>query len=494
MKLVELPEKPIELRNLIAGEWRDSVSGDRLDVLSPYTGGVIGRVPLSNADDVAPAVAAAKEAADKWSLVPIKERTQTLFRFRELVLQHIDRLSHAAAAEAGKTVAEAKAGVLKGVEIIEYALSLQNMDQGGILEVSRGVTCETRREPLGVVAGITPFNFPAMVPMWQYPIAITLGNAFILKPSEKVPITAQLSGELMMEAGFPRGVFSIIHGARAAVEAISDHPDVQAVGFVGSTKVARAVYERTTSGDRRALCLGGAKNHLIVVPDADPEVTVDGVVSSFIGCAGQRCMAAALMVAVGDVDHLIDAIVEHAAKVRVGPDMGAIIDAQSLVRLEADIQQAADDGARIRLDGRNPEPPAPEYAGGNWLAPTIIDDAKMSMECTTKELFGPVVTIVRVRTLDEALALQSTTPYGNAASVFTTRGDVARYVAERAPTGMIGVNIGVPVPREPFSFGGAKASRFGQGDMTGAGGVELWSRVKKITTKWALQPDANWMS
>ncbi len=493
MSLVELPNTPIVAKNLVAGEWRDAQSGERMDVVTPYTNEVIGTIPVSKAADVAPAVAAAKEAQVAWRAVPIKERTQVLFRFRELVLEHIDRLSNSAAIESGKTVAEAKAGVLKGVEIVEYALSLQNMDVGNILEVSRGVTCETRRLPLGVVAGITPFNFPAMVPMWQYPIAVTLGNAFILKPSEKVPLTAHMSGELMVEAGFPPGVFSIIHGGRDAVEALADHPDVQALGFVGSTPVARAVYERVTKQDRRALCLGGAKNHLIVVPDAEKDVTVDGVVSSFIGCAGQRCMAASLMIAVGNVDHLIDAIIEKAGKVQLGTDMGAIIDPAALDRLNADIAKAADEGAKIRLDGRGAAAPS-GYEKGNWLAPTIIDHASMEMECTTKELFGPVLTIVRVKTLDEALALQDTTPYGNAASVFTSRGDVARYVADRVPTGMVGVNVGVPVPREPFSFGGAKSSRFGQGDMTGAGGVELWSRTQKLTTKWSLQPDANWMS
>jgi malonate-semialdehyde dehydrogenase (acetylating)/methylmalonate-semialdehyde dehydrogenase len=425
--------------------------------------------------------------------VPIKERTQTLFRFRQLVLERLPALSNSAAREAGKTVDEAKAGVLKGVEIIEYALSLQNMDLGGTLEVSRGVTCETRREPLGVVAGITPFNFPAMVPMWQYPIAITLGNAFVLKPSEKVPLTSQLVGDLMTEAGFPPGVFSIVNGAREAVEAICDHPDVEAVGFVGSTPVARAVYHRVTARDGRALCLGGAKNHLLLVPDADPSVAIDGIVGSFTGCAGQRCMAASLLVTVGKVDDLVDAIVERASKIELGPGMGAIIDRPSLERLETDIDRASKDGAKLRIDGRKPKAPS-GFEGGNWLAPSIIDQASIDMECATKELFGPVLTIVRAKSLDEALSFQSSTPYGNALSVFTSRGDVARYVAERAPTGMVGVNIGVPVPREPFSFGGAKASRFGQGDMTGQGGVELWTKLKKVTTKWALQPDANWMS
>ncbi|MBX3245595.1 MAG: CoA-acylating methylmalonate-semialdehyde dehydrogenase [Myxococcales bacterium] len=493
MTLVNLPGAPIVAKNLIGGEWRDGATGERIEVRSPYTNQVIGSVPSSTMADVEAAAAAAKDAAAKWRQVPIKERTQLLFRYREHLLRDLEPVSHSAAAEAGKTVAEARAGVLKGIEIVEYALSLQNMDVGGTLEVSRGVTCETKREPLGVVAGITPFNFPAMVPMWQFPIAVTLGNAFILKPSEKVPLTSNLLGELMIEAGFPPGVFSIVHGGRPAVEALCDHPDIAALGFVGSTTVARAVYQRVTAHDRRALCLGGAKNHLIVVPDAERDVTIDGVVGSFVGCAGQRCMAASLMIAVGDSDALIDAIVEKARSVRLGPDMGAIIDRAALERLEGDIQKAVDQGAKLRLDGRKPKAPA-GYEEGNWLAPTILDHASMEMECTTKELFGPVLTIVRVKTLDEALALQDSTPYGNAASVFTSRGDVARYVAERVRTGMVGVNIGVPVPREPFSFGGNKASRFGQGDMTGAGAIELWTWLKKITTKWSLQPDANWMS
>ncbi|HLU66957.1 MAG TPA: CoA-acylating methylmalonate-semialdehyde dehydrogenase [Kofleriaceae bacterium] len=491
MKLVEVPESVITCRNLIGGEWHTSPA-PHVEVRSPYTGSVIGRVPQSTADEVARAASGAVKAAPDWRRVPIKERTQLLFRHRELVLANLERLAHSAAAEAGKTVAEARAGVLKGVEVIEFALSLQNLDDGAALEVSRGVSCEVRREPLGVVAGITPFNFPAMVPMWLYPIAVTLGNSFILKPSEKVPLTAQILGELMIEAGFPPGVFNIVNGARETVQALVDHPDVMAIGFVGSTPAARAVYARATASGKRALALGGAKNHLIVVPDADPEVTVPGVVDSFTGCAGQRCMAASLLVAVGDVDPLLDRIVERAAGVRLGEQMGALIDRAASDRLRAAIDQAKADGAEIRVDGRAVAPPA-GYEGGNWLAPTVIDRADPTWDCATRELFGPVLTIVRVKTLDEALALSERNPYGNATSVFTTSGGVARHVAERAQSGMVGVNIGVPVPREPFSFGGTKASRFGAGDITGRGGIELWTHLKKITTKWALQSDATWM-
>lgn len=493
MKLVEVPAAPIQCRNLIAGEWRDATSDAARDVVSPYTGAPVATVPLSTAADVDAAVQAAHRAFQGWRRTPIKERTQALFRYRELVLRDLDLLSHRAALEAGKTVEEARAGVLKGVEVIEFALSLQNLDDGGALEVSRGVSCETRREPLGVCVGITPFNFPAMVPMWLYPIAVALGNAFVLKPSEKVPLTAVLQAERMLEAGFPKGVFSLVHGARETVEALIDHPLVAGIGFVGSSGAARAVYQRAAQRGVRALCLGGAKNVLMVTPDADPALTGPGVVASFTGCAGQRCMAASLLVAIGDVDHLIDDIVERAASVRLGHDMGAIIDHAARERLERDVQRAVDEGATLRLDGRRPKAPA-GYEGGAWMGPTVIDHARPGMECVTKELFGPIVTIVRVKNLEEALAIEASGHYGNACSVFTSSGAVARHVAEHATSGMIGVNVGVPVPREPFSFGGTKQSRFGAGDVTGKQGVEHWSWLKKITTKWQLQGDATWMS
>lgn len=493
MRHVEIPEQKVVCQNLAGSEWREPLSGRRQDVVSPWTGQVVGSVPLSDGRDVDAVVKRASVAAASWRSVPIKERTQTLFRYRELVLRDLDRLSHRAALEAGKTVAEARAGILKGVEVIEFALSLQNLDVGGVLEVSRGVTCEVRREPLGVVAGVTPFNFPAMVPMWLYPIAITVGNAFVWKPSEKVPMTACLLAELALEAGFPAGVLSLVHGGREVAEALVDHPEVAALGFVGSSAAAKALYVRSAGHGKRALCLGGAKNMLMVVPDADPDVTVPGVVASFTGCAGQRCMAASLLVAVGDVDPILERIVQHAETIRLGHDMGAIIDRAALERLEHDVGEAKKDGAALRLDGRRPAAPA-GYEGGNWLAPTVLDRARYGMSCTTKELFGPVLTIVRVRTLDEALELEKKGEYGNATSVFTTRGAVARHVAEHATSGMIGVNVGVPVPREPFSFGGTKRSRFGEGDVTGMGGVEHWSVLKKITMKWELQKDGSWMS
>jgi malonate-semialdehyde dehydrogenase (acetylating)/methylmalonate-semialdehyde dehydrogenase len=493
MKLVEVPRPPRECRNLVGGEWHPASGGRVRDLVSPYTGSVVGHVGLSVAEDVDAAVRAARAAFAAWRAQPIKERSQPLFRFRALLLQHLDELANSAALEAGKTRAEARAGVLKGVEVVEFALSLQNLDDGGALEVSRGVTCETRREPLGVVVGITPFNFPAMVPLWMFPIAITLGNCFVLKPSEKVPMTACRMGELMMEAGYPPGVFSLVHGDRTTVEALVDHPQTRAIAFVGSSPAARAVYIRASALGKRALCLGGAKNHIIVVPDADPAVTVRGVVDSFTGCAGQRCMAASVLLAVGDVDPLLDQICAEAARLAPGEALGAIVDAPARDRLRAGIAKAAEQGADVRVDGRRAAAPA-GYEGGSWLGPSVLDRARPEMDCAREELFGPVLTVLRAPTLDEALALDVQSPYGNATSVFTRSAAVARHVAERATTGMIGVNIGVPVPREPFSFGGTKQSKFGHGDITGRPAVDFWTDLKKITTKWALQSDASWMS
>jgi malonate-semialdehyde dehydrogenase (acetylating)/methylmalonate-semialdehyde dehydrogenase len=490
--LVRLPSQPVLRHNFTGRELAAREGQARIDVTSPYTGGRIGSSPASDAEAVACVVKAAKEASMPWGATPIKERTVPLFRFRELVLENLDELGHSAAAECGKTVDEARAGLLKGVEVVEYALSLQNLEVGGALEVSRGVRCESRREPLGVVCGITPFNFPAMVPMWMFPIAITLGNAFILKPSEKVPLTAARLGELMTDAGYPQGVFSLAHGGRETVEALLAHPDVSAYGFVGSSRVASEVYARGAALGKRVLALGGAKNTMILAADADPELAVSAIVASFTGCAGQRCMAGSLLVAVGDCERLIEGIVEAAQKVRLGRDMGAIIDADALKRLETAIARGVSEGAKLRLDGRRPTPPS-GYETGHWLAPTILDNLATDSFCAKHELFGPVLSIVRVPNIEAALAIEHASAYGNATSVFTQNGAIAAYIADRAESGMIGINVGVPVPREPFSFGGSKSSRFGHGDITGAGGVELWTKLKKVTTKWAPVANGSWM-
>jgi malonate-semialdehyde dehydrogenase (acetylating)/methylmalonate-semialdehyde dehydrogenase len=448
---------------------------------------------VSGPADVVRVVAAARVPLAEWANTPLKERVRPLARFHELVTQSLPELSETVALESGKTEAEARAGLLRGLEVVEFAQSLPNLDRGGALEVSRGVTCEYRREPLGIVAGIAPFNFPAMVPMWMFPIAITLGNAFILKPSEKVPLSACRLGELMLEAGYLPGLFSLLQGNRQSVEALIDHPAVRAVGFVGSTPAARAVHARATSLGKRALCLGGAKNHMIVAPDANEAITVKSIVDSFTGCAGQRCMAGSVMVVVGEAHRFVDKVVAAASRIALGRDMGALIDRAAHARLSAGLAEAEREGARVLLDGRASAAPTGCEAG-NWLGPSVVDHVTPAMQSAQVELFGPFLSVIRVGTLDEALVLEQLSPYGNATSIFTQSGAVANYVAERATSGMVGVNIGVPVPREPFSFGGTKDSKFGQGDMTGPAGVELWSNLKKITSKWALSEDANWMS
>jgi malonate-semialdehyde dehydrogenase (acetylating)/methylmalonate-semialdehyde dehydrogenase len=308
-----------------------------------------------------------------------------------------------------------------------------------------------------------------------------------------VPLTSLLLGELMREAGYPPGVFSLVHGRAPAVDALLEHPDVAAYGFVGSSKVAQHVYARAAQLGKRVLALGGAKNTMILAPDAAPELAVNGIVASFTGCAGQRCMAGSLLVAVGDCDRLIESIVGAARALRVGEDMGAIIEPAALARLEAAIARGVADGAQLVLDGRHPSAP-PGCERGNWLAPTVLDRVPATSFCATEELFGPVLSIVRVPNVHAALELEHASPYGNATSVFTQSGAVAQLVTDHAQAGMIGVNVGVPVPREPFSFGGTKRSRFGHGDITGMGGVELWSALKKVTTKWAPAVDGSWMS
>ncbi len=482
--------------NWVGGEWT-SGSGTFHDVRSPYTGQSLGRVYQSDAGDVDRAVQAATKAAREWALIPIKERSQVMYQFRNILLRDIETIAKCISLESGKRVAEGKAGMMKGIEVLEFALSLQNLQEGGRMEVSRGVNCEYRREPLGVVAAITPFNFPAMVPMWMLPIAIVLGNAFVWKPSDKTPFTSLAIATAAEEAGIPKGILTIVQGGQATVESILDHPGVASVGFVGSSAVARSVYRRAALAGKKVLALGGAKNPIILMPDADLEMASRGIVDSFTGCAGQRCMAASLLILVEDEakrgEKILEEVVRKASQIRLGQDMGAIISEQSVARLNAAIERASQVGAKILLDGRNTQAPT-GFEAGYWLGPTVIDHVKPGSEAACDELFGPVMSVVRVKTLSEALEIERASPYGNAASVFTSSGAVAQRVAESAMAGMVGVNIGVPVPREPFSFGGTKDSKFGSGDITGMGSLNLWSQMKKITTKWSVSSDQNWMS
>ncbi|TNE48065.1 MAG: CoA-acylating methylmalonate-semialdehyde dehydrogenase [Deltaproteobacteria bacterium] len=477
--------------NWIGGEYRASSTGNTMDVINPRHGKVMTSVVLSGADDVQAAVDAASAAYPAWKETPLKERAQVMYRLKYLMERDQEKIAWLISHENGKVFNEAMAEVAKGIECTEFGCALPNIPLGETLYVSRGVTCSTIREPLGVCAGVTPFNFPFMVPLWMLPQALVAGNTFILKPSEQVPIGADLLAQLLQEAGLPPGVFNVVHGARDAVEALSDHETIKAMGFVGSTRVAKIVYGRGAQTGRRMLCLGGAKNHLIVVPDADREMTAVDVVRSFTGVAGQRCMAASALMGVQGFDPILETIVEKASQLVPGRDMGPVINKQSYERILGYIKAAEEAGGKVLLDGRNAKVEGAE--GGYWIGPTILEVTK-DMPAYQDEIFGPVLSVVRTKSLDEALAIENAHVYGNGGSIYTTSGATARYAAQRINAGMTGVNIGVPVPREPFGFGGWEHSKFGSGDITGIDGYHYWTRPRKLTTKWALQPDATWMS
>jgi malonate-semialdehyde dehydrogenase (acetylating) / methylmalonate-semialdehyde dehydrogenase len=480
------------VQNFINGRFVDSAAGDSLAVISPLDGTHLSTVPMSSPADLDAAVKAAKTAFPAWSKRPVKERVQVFFRYKSLLEKNLKELATLVQEENGKTFEEAVAEIEKCIELTEFACSLPQLVTGEILEVSKGVECRTEHVPLGVVASIVPFNFPSMVPNWTIPNAIALGNCMIIKPSEKVPLSVGRLAALLQESGLPDGVFNVVHGDQHIVEAICDHPGIEAVSFVGSTKVAKIVYRRATQNYKRCLALGGAKNHLMVLPDAIPGMTAQNVVVSMSGCAGQRCMAASAMVAVGAVDHIIDKICEEARKIVPGKNLGAVINQQSKERIEKYITEAEEQGAKILVDGRNATVTGKEQ--GTYVGPTVIDYVQPGMAIAREEVFGPVISIMRANTVDEALAIENGNPYGNAAAVYTQNGGMARYIIDKASAGMIGVNVGVPVPREPFSFGGWNDSKFGVGDITGKSSIEFWTKLKKSTTKWNPEAGINWMS
>jgi len=480
------------VQNFINGKFVEVPTSRVIPVVSPLDGNLLSEVPCSSAKELDDAVRAAKMAFATWSRTPIKERVQVFFRYKYLLEKNIDELAALCTEENGKTIGESVAEIEKCIELTEFACSLPQLVGGEVLEVSRGVECRTEHVPLGVVASIVPFNFPAMVPNWTLPNAIALGNCMIIKPSEKVPLCMQKLAVLLKEAGLPDGVLNIVNGDSEIVNAICAHPGIEAVSFVGSTKVAKIVYQNATHNYKRCLALGGAKNHLMVLPDARPDMTAQNVAASMSGCAGQRCMAASAMVAVGNTDHIIAKICDEARKIIPGKNLGAVISQEAKVRIEGYITQAEKQGAKILVDGRNATVVGKEK--GSYVGPTVIDYVTPDMSVATEEIFGPVISIIRTDTVDEALAIENANPYGNAASVFTQNGGMARYIADKSSAGMIGVNVGVPVPREPFSFGGWNDSKFGVGDITGKSSIEFWTKLKKSTTKWNPEAGVNWMS
>ncbi len=477
------------VKNIINGK-TEQYQGELLDVYSPINGEIISQVNMSGKDAIDEAVKTASVAFEEWSQKTLKERVQVFFKYKQLLEENMDELSELIQEENGKTFGEAKAEIEKSIEVTEFACSLPQIASGEIQEVSRGVECRINRAPLGVVASITPFNFPSMVPNWTIPNAIALGNTMILKPSEQVPLSANRIAELLQDAGLPDGVLNIVHGGQEAVEAICDHPGIEAITFVGSTKVAKIVYQRGAASLKRMLALGGAKNHLIVLPDAHPEMAASNIAASMSGCAGQRCMAASAMVAVGESDHIIEKICAEAKTIIPGENLGSVISQAAKERIESYITEAEEQGAKVLVDGRG----AAVNGKGFYVGPTVIDNVKPDMKIASEEVFGPVLAIMRTDTVEEAIAIENGSDYGNAASVFTQSGKMARYVMEKASAGMVGVNIGVPVPREPFSFGGWNESKFGSGDITGKSSIDFWTKFKKTTIKWNPESRVNWMS
>ena len=478
------------IKNFIDGKFVDSISKKTVDIISPSTGDVIGKVPLCSSTELDIAITAAEKAFSSWSSLTIKQRAAIMFKFHHLVDTHSQELAEIIVKENGKNIVEALADVAKGNETVEWACSLPQLAGGKILQVSGGITCQESRNPLGVVAAIVPFNFPAMVPMWTIPISLTLGNCVILKPSEKVPLTMIRMTELMIEAGIPAGVFQIVHGGVDIVNAICDSPRINAVTFVGSSKVAEIVSNRCHALNKRVLALGGAKNHLVALPDCDIGMASRDIVASFAGCCGQRCMAASALVIVdptgSEGDALINEIVDIASKLKSGQkagEVGPLIDGIAKKRVLEYINKAEETGAKLLLDGRKAELLA---APGNWIAPTIILHSNSTDPALLDEIFGPVLSVIKVKTYEEAIEIETANPYGNAACVYTERGANAEWFIKRFRASMLGVNIGIPVPREPFSFGGlyGTKSKYGDFDITGDGAMEFFTNRIKITSKW----------
>ena len=463
-------------------------SGRSLAVFDPATGRAEAEVDLADPDEVDAAVAAARNAFPGWRATPVGQRAAVLFRLRELLEGNRKELAALVTAEHGKVPADAEGEVARGLENVEFACGIPNLLKGGFSEqVSGGVDVYSIRQPLGVVAGITPFNFPAMVPMWMFANALACGNTFVLKPSEKDPSASLFLADLLRQAGLPDGAFNVVQGDRAAVDRLLVHPDVAALSFVGSTAVARSVYERGTAAGKRVQALGGAKNHLVVLPDADLDLAADAAVSAAYGSAGERCMAISVVVAVGAVaDPLVAAIAERVGRLRVGPgtdpdaEMGPLISAEHRARVAGYLDAALQDGATIVADGRAAALPAE----GFFLGPCLVDHVAPGSRCHAEEIFGPVLAVVRVDSYDEAVRLVNEHPYGNGTALFTRDGGAARRFQFEVDCGMVGINVPIPVPVASYSFGGWKASLFGDAHMYGPDGIAFFTRTKVVTSRW----------
>jgi malonate-semialdehyde dehydrogenase (acetylating) / methylmalonate-semialdehyde dehydrogenase len=468
-----------------------SGSGDRRGrVWNPATGEQQAEVVLATRDDVDAAVAAARDAFTDWSQASLSQRTKVLFAFRELVNAHIGRIAEAITDEHGKVLSDARGEVQRGLEVVEFACGIPQLLKGDFsAQVSTGVDLYSFREPLGVCVGITPFNFPAMVPMWMFPVAIACGNTFILKPSERDPSAAMILAELWADAGLPEGVFNVVQGDKGAVDALLEHPDVAAVSFVGSTPIARYIHGKATEAGKRVQALGGAKNHAIVLPDADLEYAADQLVAAAFGSAGERCMAISAAIGVGGVgEGLVPLITERARKVKVGSgrdadsDMGPVVTPEARDRIVGLIASGEQQGARLAMDGRGIE--VAGHQGGFFVGPTIVDRVTPDMDVYREEIFGPVLTVLHLDDVDRAIDLVNANPYGNGTAVFTSSGEAARRFQRGVHVGMIGINVPIPVPMAYYSFGGWKDSLFGEHHIHGPEGVAFYTRAKVVTARW----------
>jgi len=480
---------PAAVPQWINGKADTTTSGRKGAVTNPATGEVIAEVGFAGVEDVDRAVAAAKAAAIDWRSTPLSRRAEVMFRLSDLIVQNRARLAEIISTENGKTMTDALGEVARGLENVEFACGIPNLLKGGYTEqASRGVDVYQIRQPVGVVAGITPFNFPAMVPLWMLSTAIACGNAFILKPSERVPGASVFLAQLAKEAGVPDGVLNLVHGDKIAVDRLLEHPDIKAISFVGSTPVARYIYETATRNGKRVQALGGAKNHMLVLPDADIAMAADAAVSAGYGAAGERCMAISVVLAVGNVaDPLIKAIRERVARIKVGPgsepanEMGPLITREHRDRVAGHLDTAIAEGATLSIDGR--QDPATQ-TNGFFLGPSLIDNARPGMRCYDTEIFGPVLSVVRVANYAEGLRLINENPYGNGTAIFTQNGGAARQFQFDVEVGMVGINVPIPVPVSYYSFGGWKSSLFGDLHMYGPEGVQVYTRGKVVTSRW----------
>jgi len=475
----------------IDGQWTEIRDLATSPVYNPSRGEVISEVAMCGAEIVNDAVNAAAEAFPAWRDTPPVERARLFFRYRQLVEENFDRICQMVTREHGKTLAEARGSVYRGLENIEYACGIPALLMGDTLEnIARGVDCETLLQPLGVCVGITPFNFPAMVPMWMFPLALACGNTFVLKPSEKVPLTANYIVELLEKAGLPKGVLNVVHGGRECVDALLTHPTVRAISFVGSSPVAKHIYETGTRHGKRVQANGGAKNYLVIMPDADVPRTVEALATAAFGCAGERCMAGSTALTVGPAaDRVLSSLVEAARAIRVGPtdlpaqpDMGPVITAQHRDRIVSLVEDSESQGTKVICDGRNQR--IPEAPNGFFLGATIVDQVQNEMTIAREEVFGPVLNVMRMEDLDHAIELANQSAYGNGAAIFTNSGKAAREFKHRVKAGMVGINVGVPATMATFPFTGWNESFYGDLHIQGKEGVQFYTQQKVISSRW----------